>query len=238
MSTFYDDLQHLLALLEIDNQLDKAKATLAALDTGASIAATYNAGKVTAEKLKTSALKAQAGQHDAEMRLETIETKSKQVNAKLYGGKVTSPRELEDMQRELEMLKRQKGDAEEAVLVAMETASEAASKSEQAEAALTSLADRYRVVRAKYKDQQAVLTTEIAGWETQRTAAAALVAATLLTRYEGIRTKKGSAGAAPILPDGNCAACHTKLSTGQIEEASAARSAVLCEHCGRILIPT
>lgn len=236
MSNLYDDLRALLALQEVDTQIDRAKAAIAALDTGASVAAAYNTGKATVDKIKASALKATTSQHDLEMRLESIEAKSKQVNDRLYGGKVSASRELQDLQSELDMLKRQKGDAEEAVLTAMETASEATSKATQAEAALASLADRYRVVRAKYKDQHAVLTAELAGLETLRKNAAAPVPPALLTRYEATRGKKEGVGAALIIGD-SCGACHTKLSTGQIDDTRAAKAVQACEHCGRILIP-
>lgn len=238
MSNLNDDLQALLVLQELDTRLDRARAALAGLDSGSSIAATYNAGKATFDKLKASVVKAQANQHDAEMRLESLETKAKQVNDRLYSGKVSSPREMEDLQRELEMLGRQKSDAESAVIEAMDTAAEAMKKGQEAEAAMTSLSDRYRVVRAKYKERHGILTAEIAGMEVERSIAVQALPAALLSKYEGIRAKKGGVGAAIVLPDGNCGGCHTKLSTSQEEDVRALQAAQLCEHCGRILIPT
>src|SRR4029079_11104441 len=113
MSTLLQDLQVLLTVQTFDSQIDRGKAALAALDTGTSTAAAYNTGKVEFDKLRTKALKAQAAQHDAEMSLQSIETKKAAANKKLYGGSVTASRELENLQREVEMLERQKGEGEE-----------------------------------------------------------------------------------------------------------------------------
>src|SRR5689334_9945670 len=98
MSTLLQDLQALLAVQAVDSQIDRTKAALAALDTGATTAAAYNTGKADFDKLRAAALRAQAAQHDAEMHLQSIEAKKADENKKLYSGRVTASRELENLQ--------------------------------------------------------------------------------------------------------------------------------------------
>jgi predicted nucleic acid-binding Zn-ribbon protein len=237
MSTLLEDLQALLAVQAVDSKLDRARVALAALDTGAATAATYNAGKADFDTLKATALKAQAEQHDAEMRLQSIETKKVDVNKKLYGGTVTASRELENLQKEIEMLEHQKDAAEEKVLLAMEEANRALGTAQAAEAQLVALAEKYKSTRAAYKTQHAALSAEIAALEAERTTAARPVPAPLLTRYDAIRAKRGGIGAAPLQKDGTCGACHTKLNSHLIDDVRAGQSPQVCEYCGRILIP-
>ena len=231
------DLQALLTLQGVDTRLDRARAALAALDTGAATAAAYNTGKAEFDTLKTAALKAQAAQHDAEMRLATIETKIAQSQKAMYGNAAINARELQNLQKEADMLAHQKADAEEKVLVAMEAASEASTRAQTREGELTLLADGYRKIRAAHKERSAVMVKEIAAIEAERADAARPVPAALLSRYETLRGKKQGVGAAPLLPNDDCGACHTHLNstlTGAIREA---RDIQVCEYCARILVP-
>jgi len=232
-----EDLQALLALQVVDSQLDRLKATLAALDTGAATAASYATGKAEFDKLKSTAIKTQTEQHDAEMRLQAIETKTTQVNKQLYESGAVSARDLKNLQMELDMLARQKGDAEEKVLIAMEAAAEADAFAKAKEAELTDLADVYRGLRSRYKTRSAELTAEIAAVTAQRATVAAPVPAPLLARYEQIRTRKGGVGAASLSPDDTCGACHIKLNAGLVDAIRAAGEPQLCEYCGRIMVP-
>ena len=233
----FHDLQALHAVHAVDSKILRARKEIAALDTGSDLAAQYNTAKAEAERLRAAAVKAQAEQHDAEMRLQSIETKTAQVQKTLFSGTVTGPRELENLQKEIEMLGRQRGDVEETVLLAMDAAADQTKAADAAQAALDALAVRYRAVRNAYKERHAALSAEIAVWETERAAAAGPVPAGLLTRYDGLRAKKGGIGAAVIEADGTCGACHTRLNTGLVDDAKAAASVQVCEYCGRILIP-
>jgi len=231
------DLKQLLDVQTVDTALDRARATLAALDTGASTAAEFNVAKAEAEARKTALIKAKAEQHDGEMKIETIEEKKKRDEKKLFGGGVTGARELENLQKELDMLGRQKNEAEERVLISMEATSEAQAAYEKAEALTVTLAARYRKIRAVYKDRHAELTAEIAALETDRKTVAAPVSAPLLARYDAIRAKKKGIGAAPLGADESCGACHTKISSYLAVEVRAGTALQVCEYCTRLLIP-
>jgi predicted nucleic acid-binding Zn-ribbon protein len=238
MNPFSEDLRALLAVQNVDSRIDRLRATLVSLDSGAATAASYNADKATFDKQHTAALKAQAEQHDTELRLQSIETKIEQVNKSMYDGSVIGARELGNLQKELDMLGRQKADAEEKVLVAMEAATSANEEALRQEAALTALANNYRATRAAYKSRSVEINAEIAAAQTERDAAAKPVPPALLVRYEAIRPKKGGVAAAPLGADATCGACHTKLNVGLIEAVRDSSSAQLCEYCGRILVPT
>jgi len=233
----YNDLQALRDVLAADAKFLRAQAALAALDKGTKAAAAYNTTKAEADQLRAAANKAVTEQKDAEMRLASFEAKSVEVQKTLYAGKVTTPKELENLQKELEMLGRQKGDGETKVLEAMESAGAQVAQAEAAEARLAALADAYRAIRAAYKKRHAELSQEIAGYEKDRAAAVKVVPAALLARYEGLRAKKNGIGAAVVEADGACGACHMKLNTQLTDDTKAAETPQVCEYCGRLLIP-
>jgi predicted nucleic acid-binding Zn-ribbon protein len=233
----FDDLHALLAVQETDTKILRAQAAIAALDTGSALAAAYNTGKAEAERLSKEAVHAQAEQRDAELRLAGIETKEAHEKKRLFSGTVHSPRDLENLQKEVEMLHRQKGDGETLVLEAMEAAGERTKAAEQAEAELAALADRYRVVRAAYKERHAALTKELGAGSAERAERVRSVPAALLTRYDAIRAKRNGIGAAEMDANDGCGACHTRLSSTLVDAVLAARTVEVCEHCGRILVP-
>lgn len=237
MSTLIDDMKTLLALQGVDTQMDRAKAAIAALDSGAPLAAAYNGGKAEFDKLRTAALKAEAGQKDEELHLQSIETKAAQVEKSLYGGSVTASRELENLQKELEMLGRQKATSEEKILIAMEAANIALGKAREKEAQLTSIAAKYKETRAAFKEQSQAFTEELKQLETERAAIASRLDAEVLKKYDGIRARRNGVGATLLLDSGACGACYTVISKELSVAIRLSRTIETCEFCGRFLLP-
>ena len=233
-----DDLLALLALQAIDTQQERAKAALAAADNGTATLAAYTAKKKEAEGLRTLATKAHGEQKDAELKLESVETKRKQVNNTLYGGTVQGSRELKNLQKELEMLERQKSTLEDTVLLAMDVAGEALARAEVQEKEQNQCATRFKKVRAAYEARHKELTAELASLHAPRTAAAKEVTRPdLLARYDLLRSKKQGIGCAPVGDDNTCSACHIRVNSQSADAARMGEEITLCEHCQRILTP-
>jgi predicted nucleic acid-binding Zn-ribbon protein len=233
----FHDLQALHAVHAVDSRILRARKEIAALDTGGELAAQYNAAKTETERLRAAAVKAQAEQHDSEMRLQSIETKTAQVQKTLFSGTVTGPRELETSRRKSRC-----------------SGGSAATPKRRSSWRWTPRRTRpkRRTTRRPpsmpspsatglcgipTRSGTRALSAEIAVWETERAATAEPVPAALLTRYDGLRAKKGGIGAAVVEADGTCGACHTRLNTGLVDDAKAAAAVQVCEYCGRILIP-
>lgn len=236
MKTLREDLHDLLALQEIDTQIERAKTELAGLDNGAKALAAYQAKKAETEALRSAANKAQATQRDAELKLASIETKAAQVNKTLYGGSVVSAREMENLQKELEMLGRQKNTTEEAVLEAMEAAGAAVSAMAAAEKELAQLAVRFKKTRVAFEARHKELATLLESLKAPRDAAQKLVTSPeLLTRYEAIRSRRHGSGAATLTADNTCGSCGLTVSLQSSTAVRAGESIQTCESCGRIL---
>ncbi|MFD3660625.1 zinc ribbon domain-containing protein [Streptomyces sp. NPDC058659] len=150
-----------------------------------------------------------------------------------------SPRDLENLQREIVSLAKRQGDLEEIVLEVME-------RRESAQERVAELTERVSAVQAKTDDAtarrdaaQGELDAESASVTKERELIAGSVPADLLKLYEKLREQQGGVGAARLYQR-KCEGCHIELNITELNDIrAAARDAVVrCENCRRILVRT
>ena len=158
---------------------------------------------------------------------------------RLDSGAVTSPKDLENLQREIVSLAKRQGDLEEIVLEVME-------RRESAQERVSELTERVSAVQAKTDDAtarrdaaQGRLDAESASVTKERGLVAGSVPADLLKLYEKLREQQGGVGAARLYQR-KCEGCHIELNITELNDVrAAARDAVVrCENCRRILVRT
>ncbi|MFI6418277.1 zinc ribbon domain-containing protein [Streptomyces sp. NPDC050842] len=150
-----------------------------------------------------------------------------------------SPRDLENLQREIVSLAKRQGDLEEIVLEVME-------RRESAQERVAELTERVSAVQSKTDDAtarrdaaQGELDAEAASVAKERELVAGSVPADLLKLYEKLREQQGGVGAARLYQR-KCEGCHIELNITELNDVrAAARDAVVrCENCRRILVRT
>jgi predicted nucleic acid-binding Zn-ribbon protein len=170
--------------------------------------------------------------------VETVRAREEKDQKLLDSGSV-SPKEMTNLQHELESLKRRQSDLEDQELELMERLEVA----ETALAAARSGLDQARADLERATQLRDDALADIADGTKKHEAARAEVAggisAPLLTLYDRIRTQTGSTGAA-MLKARQCQGCRLELYGNEL---SAVRNAdphevVRCENCGRILVRT
>lgn len=163
----------------------------------------------------------------------TLSTKLKGVEERLYGGSVTNPRELQDLQSESEALHRTRDSLDEKQLTAMSAVEAAEQKVVAAQAVLaeaqTSRAADQEVL---LRDKGAVeaLLAKFAG---EREAALIPISAEDLATYDGLRKQKRIA--VGLLVDGTCMACGVAPSSSRVMAALAGEDLIRCSSCNRII---
>lgn len=226
------------ALLELDIQIDRRRQQIAALDPGTTLAARYKVSKPQADTLRAEANALAAVQKDAELTLAGIDAKIKAATDKLYSGKVTSPRELEDLQAGIDALGRQKATLEDELLVHMEAAAVADTAAKAAELDVAKITRAYRTLKDTNTKREAELLAEIKALEPQRKPlVAAITDKTVLKQYELIRERKGGAGASFMTWDRTCTACGMMVNGTTVNAVTDGLVLATCEHCSRILLP-
>jgi predicted nucleic acid-binding Zn-ribbon protein len=178
-------------------------------------------------------------QGKAEADVEQVRSRIGRDRARLDAGQVSSPRELENLQSEIESLHRRQSDLEDVELDVMERLETAQGRLKEAGAERAAIVTDVEAVTAR----RDVALTEINELTAQATASRAAVVAAepadLLDLYERLRVQHGGVGAA-ALRRGQCQGCHLSLNTVDLNAIRAADpdEVLRCEECRRILVRT
>ncbi len=236
MPTVPETLHALYAVQLKDTQIQRAKKAQAALDNGTTAAAASTQAHAEAARRSSIAHTLTGELKDSELKLETLETKRKNYQQKLYQGSVTNARELANMEKEIDMMGRQRSDLDGRVLELMEQSEEAREAQTLAEAKAAAAAEHHKQTVAAYQARYRTLDQELVGLNAERQAAVALVEdQTALKRYETLRAKLAGVGIAKI-EGGACGGCHMTLSSTVIKTVKENAAIQTCENCGRMLL--
>lgn len=177
-------------------------------------------------------------QAKAEADVEQVRARIDRDRQRLDAGQVHSPRELENLQSEVQSLLRRQSDLEEVVLEVME-------RRDTAQASLASaIAERDRIeagLRAATGRRDAALAEldeQADGAAAKRRDVAAQIPAELLELYDKLRAQHGVGAAA--LKQRRCEGCHLTLNTVDLNliRDAAPDEVLRCEECRRILVRT
>jgi hypothetical protein len=234
--------RRLLELAEIDAELTRLEHRRRSLPEHEQISTLEQRDRELRDQL--AALEARAGdlkreQAKAEADVEQVRTRIDRDRARLDAGQVSSPKELENLQSEVESLHRRQSDLEEIVLDVMERQEGAEAQQEAAVTERASISTELAAVTAR-RDAELAEIGEQAGKATdRRTAVVADEPPDLINLYERLRVQHGGVGAA-ALRRGRCEGCHLSLNTVDLNaiRAADADEVLRCEECRRILVRT
>jgi uncharacterized protein len=160
------------------------------------------------------------------------------VDQRMYSGTVTSPRGLQAMQADVEMLRRRRSDLEDEELEVMEQRealdTELAALDGSIDASWTAVAD----LQARITAAEQEISGEIEREEQERTILAKPIAESLLRDYERRRAQNRGAGAARLVGT-TCQACHLTIPSTEAEQIrrAAGTEIAYCDNCSAILVP-
>ena len=170
--------------------------------------------------------------------VETVRAREAKDQRLLASGSV-SPKEMTNLQHELETLKRRQSDLEDQELELMERLEEAEGRLRTAQEGLDKArADRERAEQLR-DDALADIVDGTARHEAARAEVAAGISAPLLSLYDRVRKQTGTSGAAPLRHRA-CQGCRIELYGNELAAARKAdpHEVLRCENCSRILVRT
>ncbi len=177
----------------------------------------------------------QSKHNDLTLELTSLRNKAKNSETRLYSGKVTNPKELTDLQHEIESLGRRADVQDEEVLEALLYLEEAEAEKEAAEAAYTDTFAKWEKSVADYKVEQNEVALRIHKLMQTRKEQASVIDAKSLQEYEALAKKKNGIAIARLRVD-MCLGCRLTVSANQVKQAKQGEK-VYCGGCGRILYP-
>lgn len=232
----------LLQLQAIDTKIDQLNhrerslpesKTLAGLDA---LLANLRDDAVTAQTQVTDLSRSVTR---AEGEVEQVRARARKDQQLMDSGSIKSSKQLEDLQHEIESLKRRQAELEDAELEVMEAAEEA----QNAVDALTASITEAETEQAALKVSRDAAVEQISGERdasrADRADVVARISAELLDLYEKIRADQGGVGAAP-LRGARCEGCHMQIPPNELAAvvAAPADDVQRCDNCRRILVRT
>ena len=229
--TWINDLRR---LQESDTALDSRRASLADAETRLGESEELIAARAHEEALAAALRQARAAQKDIELEADDLKSKIAPAETKLYSGAIKSPKELADLQADIDQMKRHLSAVEDRDLEAL-TALEAAEGEHRVTAAeLAALDAAWSDEQAGLKERIETLTTEIAEYDTERGEQVAGITPEMLRTYNHIRIAHQGRALAKL--DRNlCTGCRISLPTNVVNKARTGNALVQCPNCERIL---
>lgn len=221
-------------LQTLDLELDRSRARLAEIEA---VLADADPLARTREKVVEAEARLQAARSGAraiEHEVESHTEKLARAEQSLYGGAVRNPKELEDLQNEVNSLNRYRPRLEDRLLEAMLALEEAELQAQAAGEELERLeALRTAQNRALIEEAEAVRQA-VQRLEAEREAAQADVLAEDREAYEQLRATRGPLAVA-LLKDDSCAACGLTAAHSERQAIRMGSDLVRCRQCARIL---
>jgi predicted nucleic acid-binding Zn-ribbon protein len=224
----------LYRLQQIDSELDRSFARIDEIDHLLADNEKIRRSQNVLDNAKIFHFEAEKRLRLAEEKVKDQRIKIERSQAALYGGKVSNPKELQDLQQESESLKKFLSSLEDQQLEAMLAL-------DDAEADYSEASEAYNATEIQVADQKAAFLAEKSGLlqdierqQNERNAASANIDPSVIRIYETLRQKKNGIAVARVL-DKTCGACGSTLSAAIFSSAQVPARITRCSTCGRIL---
>ncbi len=178
----------------------------------------------------------QSEHRDLQLETESQRERSSNLDTQLYGGDIANPRDLEALQLEANNVRHQLERQDVRLLELSLQAEDTRTGIEALERELTETQTAWEARQAELWEQLEGLTDRQDALMKDRSTLAAGVDSMELTRYEGLRRSKGGQAVARVVR-GLCQACRMSLPTQHLQRVRSGRETVLCNSCGRMLLP-
>jgi len=224
--------KQLYQLQEVDLELESNEQTLKQLTSqlGESQEVVRVRDRLTSERQCLEELQRQ--QHSLEWEIEDITTKLTAAEDKLYSGSIGSPKELANLQHEVDGLKLKRSQLEDKALDIMEQA-------ELATGSVATISSQLEKLEAEWHSQRQQLSSDIeqvkavmSNLQQKRQLLSAEVDPGAVKLYHELKKQKGTAVAKA--EQGICRGCGISLSASELQRARSG-SLTQCSSCGRIL---
>ena len=229
----------ILELQLIDNEIMQANTKLKSLPEIEQLL--HIEKRVTAANDEMAVVKSESDQIALELRrgevdVETVTDRIKKDEARLSSGNAT-PKELEQLQHEVESLKKRQEALEEIELEIMIRNDAVIARQNTLTTDLTSLQTLKDEISGRLQSATDEINKVIAEKNVARIAVAGKIEKPLLDLYEKIRGNGGGVGAAALVGN-KCNGCNLAINVVEMERIkSLAKDELLrCEECRRILV--
>lgn len=221
-------------LQEIDSALDQLRARGARIAEAWGNRAPLQAVTQERDAAHAALREARAAQRDLDLQLEKLRAKVQADSDKLYSGRVRNPRELQDLQAEVEQDQRLLSALEDRVLAQMDAVEAAERAAAEADARYARAEEAWKREQLAMREEHAALRQQGNELLARRQALVQQADPAALRTYETLRRSKGGLAVARVLQH-SCQGCRVTIPTSEEQRARLSSELVFCSSCGRIL---
>jgi len=224
----------LYALQSLDTQLARKMHRYREVEASLGESAEFRKARAALKAAQENHARCRAALRDRELETQSVSDKLTTDSERLYSGRIRNPKELSDLQKETEYLKRRKTSLEDQQLEAMMALEEATTR-------LAVANEEYVVTEAAWKadnkelsQEYDTLKQELAQLSGQRKRIVPHISESDMHEYSALRRlRKGVAVVA--VRDGVCQVCRVSVPGRDLERAAQTDELQHCFACDRIL---
>ena len=225
---------HLYSLQKTDLQIDQINLRLAEIDKilQSDKKVIDAQTKLAAAINKTKNAKRSLGLIEDEVQANKIKQETNE--ASLYSGRIHNPKELQDLQKDIETRKRNIQNLEEKQLEAMISLEEIEKEKLAGEEKLKKVQIAAIEQKASLVGEKDLLIKNKNNFENERGAILASITSENLQIYQRLRQQKKGIAVSTV-DDNACASCGSDLRPEEIQLAQSPNHLYFCVSCGRVL---
>ncbi len=225
----------LFGLQEIDLSRDQRRALIADIESRIGETEDLIAARELVQSREAEVEGLRRRQRDLDAAVEDLDAKIRPVEAKLYGGSIRNPKELTDLQKDVNSLKARRGKFDDQSLASMEATEAATRALDEAKVRLSEVEEAWRVDQRELLDAKSRAERDMAALDDERQRRTKSMDSPHLGVYESLRNVKQGRPVARI-ERGACQGCRLTLPTYVVQKARSAVGLVQCPSCERILV--
>jgi hypothetical protein len=226
-------IHQLFQLQKLDTEIDGKKKRLGQVLQAQKEPPALLAARNRAETAAAELQKWQAKHQDLTLEVGSVTTKAKNSENRLYSGKVTNPKELADLQQEIEALERRKAVLEDALVETLVMVEDAETEKTAADSELETAAAQWEKQSSHLKTEQNELALNLHKLMQTRKTKAAVIDAASLQEYDELRQQRHGLAVVGLRVN-MCLGCQTTVSANKVKEVDEGQK-VYCGGCGRLL---
>lgn len=229
-------LQTLRKLQDVDQEWDEKAEIYKSVRQRLADESELKKRRDTLQQYEEELTSVRADLRNAELEYDSLEEKIEGVKEELYGGRVTSSKELSSLQEELEYLQRRLSELEERILEGMATVDDLEEAITSGREELETFEKEWREERESLRARYSTLRSRLEELKERREGFRARVDSGVLTLYDELRRKKKGRALAPV-SDGICQICRVRVPSHKVQAIRSDERVIVCDGCGRILYP-
>jgi hypothetical protein len=224
--------KQLYQLQEVDLEIESSERALSqiASQLGESQAVVSTQNQLQLEQQRLEELR--HGQRSAEWEIDDLVPKLKATEETLFSGRIKNPKELTNLQHEVDALKAKRDQLEEKALGIMDQV-------ELCKASVARISSQLETLKAEWQRQQQQLSKDservkaiLSDLRHKRQLLSSEIAPQAIEFYQELKKEKGTA--VVRVEQGICHGCRISLPTTELQRARSG-NLVQCSSCGRIL---